>query len=99
MTIEQLLGPDCSLEALEKMTDAELQKHFEPYLRVCQAPLTAPDTSSADDDDGDNFARLHKAKKPATKTKKQRDNNQLISEAMALAKQVGVELKLPTGLK
>lgn len=32
MTIEELL--ECSPEILEKMSDAELLKHFEPFLNV-----------------------------------------------------------------
>tara|TARA_R100000306_G_C4376889_1_gene142314 strand:- start:2531 stop:2728 length:198 start_codon:yes stop_codon:yes gene_type:complete len=32
MTIEELL--DTSVEALEKMTDEELMKYFEPYLEI-----------------------------------------------------------------
>jgi hypothetical protein len=32
MTLEQLL--DCSADVLEKMSDAKLLKHFEPFLDV-----------------------------------------------------------------
>lgn len=37
MTIEQLLA--CSPEQLEAMTDAELQAHFTPYLKVTRPEL------------------------------------------------------------
>lgn len=32
MTIEQLL--ECSADQLEKMSDADLLKHFEPYRKI-----------------------------------------------------------------
>ena len=37
MTIETLL--ECEVSVLEKMTDAELLTHFQPYLVVCQPPV------------------------------------------------------------
>ena len=37
MTIETLL--ECEVSVLEKMTDADLLTHFQPYLVVCQPPV------------------------------------------------------------
>lgn len=39
MTIEQLL--DVSVDKLEEMTDSELLKHMEPYLKISRT--TEPD--------------------------------------------------------
>jgi hypothetical protein len=44
MKIEQLL--ECSAEQLQAMTDAELLKHFEPYLNVTR-PEFAPRPQAA----------------------------------------------------
>lgn len=37
MTIEELL--ECSAEQLEKMTDAELEEHFKPFLQITRPEL------------------------------------------------------------
>lgn len=78
MTIEELL--ECSAEQLEKMTDVELLKYFEPYLTV-----TRPDK-----------AALRNAINKNTKSnmRKGMDRGAAIGRANKFAEQLGIDLGL-----
>lgn len=64
MTLEKLLN--CSAAELEKMSDAELAKHCEPFLKITRPELAPkPDKQTARRVNGKDFeerAKLGKAK-------------------------------------
>ena len=78
MTIEELL--DCDANTLEKMTDAELLKHFEPYLKVTRPELAVKPETKSHARPINNFVSKEKQEK--------------LEKARAVAKQFGLELGL-----
>lgn len=74
MTIEQLLN--CSANQLEGMTDAELEKHFEPFFNV-----TRPER-----------AVLNSALRRAAKRTGAIGSNEIERKASELARKFGIDL-------
>lgn len=82
MTIEQLL--ECSAADLEKMSDEELRKHFEPYLVVTRPELIEKPMKKED------FISVRGMSAPV---KKVSQKQQTLNKANDILKQYGLSLK------
>ncbi len=82
MTIEQLLyDTENHLDEIEKMSDAQILAFFEPILKY-----TRPELQEKKDNESYKPVKPHQTFDPVKEAKRQR--------ALAMAKQLGVELKL-----
>ena len=77
MTIEELL--DCHPDDIKKMTDTELLKHFEPYLKVTRPELAEKPAGGT---------------KRVSNERMSSPKNDKFNKAMAMAAQLGIDLDL-----
>lgn len=97
MTVKELVR--MSPDDLEKMSDEELRKWCEPYLKLTLVAKPDDDEEDKPTECASTSVDLEGVSdKPQRKRAPRKANNDFLEEAMKLAKLHGVNITLPKGL-